>query len=101
MALLYHEQTILPFRTSIHLLRHLPPPLLVFSPLLSNQLIHLIAVPMMTASVIAILGMIPFAMQFGKYTIGVADLAVAALLIYFFAIHMTFAVMFSPFRQER
>ena len=56
---------------------------------------------MMTASVIAILGMIPFAMQFGKYTIGVADLAVAALLIYFFAIHMTFAVMFSPFRQER
>jgi hypothetical protein len=55
----------------------------------------------MTASVIAILGMIPFAMQVGKYTIGVADVAVAVMVIYFLAMNMTFAVIFSSHRQER
>lgn len=55
----------------------------------------------MTASVIAILGMIPFAMHIGKYTIGVADVAVAVMVLYFLAMHMTFAVIFSSFRQGR
>lgn len=55
----------------------------------------------MTASVIAILGMIPFGMNIGKYTIGVADVAVALILIYFAALHMTFAVIFSLCRQGR
>jgi hypothetical protein len=55
----------------------------------------------MTASVIAILGLVPLTTHIGGYTIGIADVAVAGLLIYFCALHMTFAVNFKLCRQGR
>jgi hypothetical protein len=59
----------------------------------------MLSVPLMTATVLAMLSLIPFSLKVPGLTFGVAEAAFTLLLIYYATLSMTFAVRFPLLRR--